>query len=55
MNVDSSRLTVMNVTFDDGRIGTGLYLESGNAVIMNLIVFKVALSDTFNSTNHTFL
>lgn len=52
MNVDSSRLTMMDVTFDDGRIGTGLYLKSGNAVIVNLIIFKVALSHTFNFINH---
>lgn len=43
MHINPTSLTMMNITFDNGRIGTGFHLETGYAVIVNVVLFKVSL------------
>lgn len=43
MNVDSTRLSMMDLALHDSGIGSGLDFEAGNAIVVNVILLKVAL------------
>jgi hypothetical protein len=43
MDINTTGLSMMNFTLHHGRICTGLNLKTGYAIVVNVILFKVAL------------
>ena len=43
VDVDAARLSVVDLTLDDGRVGPGLHLKACDPIVVDVIAFKVAL------------
>lgn len=43
MHINATSLTMMNVTFYDGWIGSGLHFETSDAIVMDVVFLEITL------------
>lgn len=46
MHVNTASLAVMNFALNDSRVGTCFNFKAGNAVVMNVVSFKISLEQS---------
>lgn len=45
MDINAAGLTVMNFTFDDCWVGTGLDFKTGNSIVVDVVFLEISLEE----------